>query len=238
MNVWFILWFLLSAALLFFAGWTFYIMYRQKESWRAFAKKYKLRYSAKKNFMSPEVSGVVDTMAVSLFTSDHVTQDARAARKMTAIEISLKSQMPFSGAIGSGIMVNIIQARAYKEEIRPAHPQWNTSCILRTSNTAAMEAYLTPERLEALMALMKHKTDSGIFIFEPTENLLRLDTPDPLETLDKLEKLVKKLIKIAQALELKEGEGMRLSVVADKPRGTATKKLDAPDEDSGLQLED
>ena len=46
MNIWFVLWLLLSAALLYFTGWTFLILQKQKRAWRVFATKYKLRYDA------------------------------------------------------------------------------------------------------------------------------------------------------------------------------------------------
>lgn len=238
MSLWFFLWILLSGALLFFAGWIFYITYRQKQSWRAFANKSKLRYSAKKNFMSPEVSGVMDGFTVTMFTSEHTASDRRGARKMSAIELNLKSRLPFSGSAGSGVMVGIVQNLAYKGELKPEGSGWNAANIIRATNPAAMESYMTPERLEALSALMKGKGISIIFIFEKEETLLRLDTPDPLDTIEKIEKAVRALIKTAQALELKEGEAQRLATIADKPKEVAAPKLVEPEAPIGLQLED
>src|SRR5262245_8805674 len=162
-NPWFILWLLLSGSLIFFAGWTIYILYMQKKSWRDFAKKNQLRFTSGKYFSTPEVNGTVDGYTVGVFSSEHISQDVRGSRRLTAIEVGLHSRMPFAGAVGSGGMVNLIERQPYSDEVRPDHKGWSTAYVARGASGSALEAYLTPARIEALTGLMKMKNAWVIF---------------------------------------------------------------------------
>ncbi len=235
MSIWFFVWFLLSSVLLFFSGWTFVILYKQKAGWRAFAKKHKLRCTLNKNLSSMEVSGTIDGFGVALFTSEHILPKQRTEQKLSAIEIELQSEMPIEGAIGSANMVPIIQGLDFKNEFTPKHKRWDTSYIVRTDVLAGIDIYLTEERLKVLTSLMAQKLASVILIFKNDTMILRLDTHDPLETVEKVEALVLRLIKAAKIFELEEGEGRRLMMKKEKAERMISIKENP--EDAGLSLE-
>lgn len=217
MSIWFLLWLVLSGALLYFMGWTLYILHRQKAAWSKYAEAKKLRYKANTFTSSPEMSGVLNDYTFSFFTGEHTVQEGRSTRKLTATEVSLSSRMPFDCALGSGGMVTLIRPLGLKEEIIPQHQDWKTSSIAATNNRAAFEAYLTPERLDAIVALMKVKNSWVIFIARGDVMLLRFDTPDPLDNPKKIEMLVQKMTAAAKVLELKPGEGDTLKVIMNRP---------------------
>lgn len=240
MSIWFFLWLSLSAAMLYFMGWTVFILQRQKKAWREYAKRKKLRYTPNKTFANPEIKGTVDDYTIGIFTGEHVSADMRGTRKLTAIEVHLTSVMPFAAAAASGGMVAIVQNMGFKEELRPQHADWSKSYVAASENRHAFKAYLSDERVQALTALMKIKNAWTIFICRDEVTLLRLDTADPLDSPEKMDKIVTKLIQAAKVLELKPGESSRLKTEqARKPEREVALEVDEEKiRASGFQLEE
>jgi len=240
-SIWVILWLFLSGALLYFLGWTLFILFRQKQAWKSFSVRKKLRYRAHSMMASPEISGALNGYSINFLIAEHFTPDGRSSRKLTAIEVQLLSKMPFEGGIASGGMVSLIQSIRMREETKPNHPKWDKNYIAASSSGAAMEAYLTPERIDALTSLMKIRNGWVILIFRADAFLLRFDTPDPLESQQKLEKLTDKILEMAKILELKPGEDGRLKLeTTKKPIKEKVLAVDDRDfkESDAFQLED
>ena len=231
----------MSCVLLGFLAWSLLILHNQKKTWKAFAAKHKLRYRTKATMDSPEIDGSIDGFKVDIFTSEHVAEGARSNRKLTAIEVSLHSVLPIDGAIASGGMVQLVKELGFKTEIKPEHELWNSSYVAAADNGRALKAYLNPERLDALLRMMRIKNSWMILIFRAERLLLRIDTPDPLTSEDYLSRLVDLMVKSAKALELKNGESAVLE--REEAKGMVEEsdlKLDDEgfDEESGLSLED
>lgn len=240
MSFWFILWLVISVLLTGFLIWTIVILVKQKAVWKAYANKHKLRYKPHTFFSPPEMNGVIDTHSVHLFPGEHATPDARYSRKMTAVEIQLANKMPVEGGVASDGMVDLIQGLSFKEEYKPEHKLWQKSYIASAESKAVLEAYFSKERLDALLKLMKVENFWVIFIFRGDVTLLRLDTSDPLNSQEKLDKVVKTMVKTAQILEFKDGEEDRLKQVLKKKPVAKAVSIDVDDEieDTGLKLEE
>ncbi len=238
-SIWFLLWAVLSATLLYFLAWTMLILYRQKKAWKAYAKNKKLRYKASSFFSSPEISGVIDGYTVSLFTGEHQAAEARSARKLTAIEISLSSKMPFDGAAGSGGMLSIIKEMGFRDEVKPDFKGWDDEFLARSDEKEAMRAYLTDERLKGIVELMGLKNAWTIVAFRDGVSLLRLDTPYPLDEAGKVDRILKRMLVVAKTLELGKGEsGVLKSATLEKPASEVSLSIDDNEDGSGLELED
>lgn len=216
MTFWWILWFFLSLFLLSFLGWTLYILFSQKSVWKKFAQKHKLRYQGNALMDMPSMDGTMGGYRVNLFSSEHVLEEVRGSRKLTAIEVSLNSTMPIDGAVANGGMVNFVKALEFKTEGRPKHEKWSQSYIAVGDSKLALLKYLSDERLEALCDLMKVKNAWLIFIFRKNKMLLRIDTPNPLSDTKNLEELIQQMLKAAAVLELGKGEGAILQAEASK----------------------
>lgn len=243
MSVWFFIWLGLSLALLYFMVWTLYILYRQKRAWKAYAAKMKLRYTPRNLLDSPQISGVAYGHTVALFSAEHATTDARGGRKLTAIEVTLKSPSPFDAILASGGMVEIGRSVNLGGEIKPGSKDWSPEWLAAASSALALEAYLTPERVEALVSIMKIKNAWIIFVMRGGTTLLRLDTSDPLDAVGKIDRILKRLTDIAAVLELKPGEEIRLKAASTlKPtarKPSAVKATEGnPEEGTGLSLEE
>lgn len=216
MSVWVLIWLCLSGALLYFMGWTLFILYRQKKVWKAFANRHALRYKAATMTAPPEISGVFDGYTISLFTGEHIAPDIRKTRKMIAMEIKLPDVLPAGGGVASGDMVPFLQQMNFKAECRPGHPDWDKGWIAMSDHTGVLQDYLSVPRLEALMGLMRLKGASAILVFRGDVALLRLDRPDPLDKLPKIEALVRKMTAAARVLDFHPGESASLKALALK----------------------
>ena len=215
-SIWFFLWLLISIGLLGFSVWTFIILMRQKKSWREFAKKHKLRYRNATLMSSPRLNGVYNGYTIGMFTGEHESERGGANRKLTAIEVELNSKMPISGAFASGGMVGIVQEMTYNNEFVPQQSDWDNEFIARGDNKHVLDEYFDDKRALKLTELMKRKNFWVIFIFKGEDTILRVDTPEPFDSLDKLTKTIDDMIEVAKVLELNKGEGKRLLAIRSK----------------------
>lgn len=241
MSIWLGLWIVISVTLLGFLAWSLYVLYMQKMSWKAFCDKHKLRYKKVPMMQSPEIEGEFQGYKIGLFTAEHLNPDMRTLRKLTAVEINMHSTLPIDGGVASGGMVQFIKGLNLKGEVKPEHDKWDKSYIAAGSNRYVLDAYLTPERVAALIKLMRVKNSWGIFIFRNDRMLLRIDTPNPLASSQSLEKVCKLLVDTAKLLEVEPDEYKKLK--AEDVRGLAQDSslvLDDSDVEasSGLELED
>jgi len=213
MSIWLLIWLMLSTILLFFSWWTVAILIKQKKAWEIFAKRHQLRFTRGRFFESPKINGVYKNHTISLFTGEHRQEDARKNRKLTAIEIELKSVMPMSGVVASGGMIPLLDGLDQNMELTPKSKEWKSEYVIRTDNLAMMNGYISDDRLHALSTIMKVVNAWVIFIFRENNTLLRLDMPNPLENSNKMDILLNKLIDVAGILELKTGESKRLETL-------------------------
>jgi len=240
LSIWFVVWILISAALLFFLAWTIFILLKQKALWKNYAKQNKLRFKPNSFFIVPEMSGLMGAHSISLFGGEHSGADQRFSRKMTAIEIQLSSKMPVDGGIASEGMVEIVQGMGFKEEYSPKYPKWDKAYIASAASKNVLAAYLTEERLAVITDLMALENAWIILVFKGDVMLLRLDTPDPLFTKDKLDNAVQKMLAAAKVLELDKGEARILKEESVKsPKKSVSLSVDEDElENTGLELED
>lgn len=216
LSLWFYLWLLLSAALLYFLGWTMFILYRQKRAWKMYAQKRKMRYRSESFFRSPEISGVVDGYTVSIFTGEHGSEDARSLRKLTAIEVSLETMAPVSMGAASGGMVEVIRGLGFANEVKPAHKDWQDSYIAAGENINVLNGYFTDERIASLASLMKIKNGWVTLVFHKDVKILRFDTPNALDDPKKLDMIIKKMVETAKLMEISSAEAKVLKADALK----------------------
>lgn len=240
MSIPFILWLVLSLFLIGFWVWTSVILFKQKRSWKRYAAKKKLRYLPNKFYDTPDIGGAIDGYKVRVFSTTHPSRNARGERRLTTIEVSLLTHLPVDGAVASGGMVDIVEDLNLSKAFRPDANGWDDSYVVRSKDNNVMRAYLTGDRLRALIDLMKIKNAWIILIFAINEGLLRIDTPDPLEDIEKLDKIVTQMVEAAKILDLAKGEGSRLEQQKkpDDTGGVLELDHDALDKAGGLELED
>ena len=110
--------------------------------------------------------------------------------------------MPCEGGLATGGMVEFLKNMSFGQEIKVTHKGWSKENMASSPDPEKFETYLTPERIDALMALAGIKNSWLILIFRNDTALLRFDTPDALDTEAKLDSILDKMTKAAKALEV------------------------------------
>lgn len=224
-----------------FWAWTIWVVYRQKKAWKFYSDKKKLRYTSNGFLETPSISGAISGYKVSIFASEHSELDARSQRRLTAIEVTMHSGLPFHAAIASGGMVPVVDALALPQEYKPSVHGWDDSYIIRTRDNDKIEKYLDEKRSGAIVKLMQVENSWVILLFLGEYGLLRLDTPKPIDDPKLMDKLIKQLIDVAKTLELDEKEKTALSKKGSKSgKRSIVIAVDEKllEDDIGFELED
>jgi len=237
----FVIWLFVTVFLLGFWGWTTLILVKQKKAWKFYAQKTKLRYVPNRFNESPEMSGSIDGYSVSAFTSEQSEYDERSEKRRTCIEINLNSAIPCNAAIASGDMVSVVSKLDLPHETKPDLSGWDDSYIIRTDNATIMEGYLTPERYEKLIQIMKAKQVWVILIFMQGRGLLRFDTANPLIHPKDIDKFVSIGLEAAKIFELQAGEAHSL-LLRKSDQGMKRSKINVDEQEIensiGFELEE
>lgn len=193
MNIWVVLWVFLTVFIVGIFLWSLQILLRQKRAWIGFAARHKLGVAQTAFFASPRVKGEVKGFPFSLYSEQQVTNANGSTRFRTIIQFELSKDFPAQGIIASAEAREFAKALNVKEEYTPDYAEWNKEITVFTMDGEALKPYFTPERCRSLNAVMTIKGFACILIFDGSVSYLRFETPDPLDHLDKLEKLVMKL---------------------------------------------
>lgn len=215
MNIWFVLWFMLSLTLLGIFVWTYYTLIQQKKAWKTFAKRNKLKYKAAHPLRSATVEGKIEGFDFILASEEQITQDV-AGRRFTSVMLVELGGLPMQGVIASSHMQGFVNFANLPEKIRDIHEIWNNANFIHTDRRAVMRAYLTETRIKALNSLMKLKNGMVLYVFNQEKGILRLETIDPLLDPDKIETIIKKLFRVVKVVSPRDGEYVHLEKVGER----------------------
>jgi len=220
---WFwLLWFMLSAFVLAVYGWSFRILLQQKKAWKAFAIKHDLEYTGGRMTEPPHVTGRYKNHRIFIYTAAQTTSDVRGQRYITVIELELGQGLPVPGAISTKHMNHFIQNLKFRKEFSPNSDYWNSSYILRTENASMLNKYLTEERLKTLDRIFRMNNVSALFFFDEIEAVLRIETPDPVKSAVKAEKILDRILGEMEKLKVDKTEHKEIEEAAndEAPAGT------------------
>jgi hypothetical protein len=209
--MWLLLWFVLSAILIGATLWSLQILFRQKKAWEQYAKTKNFTYNAG-TFMGPaEMSGMIGDYKVSFFTAERPGVDVRTRRYVTAMEINLIDGLVDGGAMGTTEMLPFMQSldklHPFKIEERPLQE----GHFAFAKSDAVMKAYLTADRIDALENILKTRNADILVLFNDKELVLRVETSDPMQDAVKIDKIVTRLIGLADRLRVSAQERERLT---------------------------
>lgn len=198
--MWIFLWIVLSAILLGATLWSLQILLRQKKAWEAYAKKKSLAFN-KGTFMGPaEINGQIGDYKISFFTAERQQTDARRRRYVTALEIELSEGIVDGGIAGTQEMLIFMQS------LTKVHPYpvdgWQAGHYLFVRDDAVAKAYFIPERLETLETILKTRNADSVIVFSAEKLVIRIETSDPMQDAEKIDKIVTRLIGLADKMRL------------------------------------
>lgn len=216
MSLWILLWFALSAIILGASGWSTYILFRQKEAWRALAAKHKLTYTPGRFLGPPSLEGFIDKYRVSFFTAERQSPDIRNRRFVTVLEMNFPEGLIDGAAAGTPEMVPFMEGLTRLSPMAIDAPKWDTRNRLFARNRDAIRIYLNEQRLEHLIQLLATRNADTIIIFDDNQSIVHLETSDPILDAEKAEKVIKRLIVHAEGLRLTKQERAEIKERAKK----------------------
>ncbi len=202
MNIWFMLWVFFSVFILGAFFWSLQILLKQKNAWKQFSKRHGLNYQPGGLMTSPILQGSFRGYGVSIVSEPQLDNDARTRRYRTVIQIEMKPGMPTEGVIASPQMKGVASQLDLQETYTPDSKSWDSAIYLRTKNAELLAPYFTESRTKAMSALMTINGVNVLFIFNEKDTLIRFETPDPLEDVTRMERLVSKIADAADILSV------------------------------------
>ncbi len=213
--MWLFLWFILSSILVAATLWSLQILLRQKKAWEEYAKKKGLQFN-KGTFMGPaEMSGTIGDYKVSFFTAERSGVDVRTRRYVTALEIDLMEGLVDAGALGTKEMLPYLRTLDKIHLYKPAFSGLDEGeHYIFVKNDAVIAAYLTQDRAEVFGQILKTKNADTLIVFNEKELVLRLETSDPMQDADKIDKIVTRLLGLSDKLRITPEERARCMALA------------------------
>lgn len=193
---------MLSAIILGANLWSWAILFKQKQAWESFAKKYKMIYRKGKFLGSPEVDGMIDGYKINLYTAERRGADVRSRRLMTVLEITAPKGLVDGAAIGTAEMLNFIKSIGTLSPLVLESPKLKDGANLFARNDDAIKAFLTNARMEHINQIFSTRGVDILFIFHETQAVLRIETADPMADAVKMDKAIRRLIGHLEGLKL------------------------------------
>ena len=192
MNVWLILWIILSLLLVVFFIRSNITLLDKKKARKSFARKYQLKYYPNGFLKSPLVTKEFDGLTFRLFSEEQFTDDL-AGRRFTTVFEWLMPAMPTKGIIASSNMKAIVDLAQVDEIIKNPPGEWDKKDYIKTDDITALMPYLTKDRMTRIREIIKIKNGRFLFAFDENQGVLRLETNDPLLNPAKISSIFKKL---------------------------------------------
>jgi len=199
--MWMALWLLVTAFLVGVTGWSYAILVRQKKAWEAYAKKKNLVFQKGTLMGAPEVSGVIGSFKINVFTAERPSQDIRGRRYISGVEVTSAR-----GAF-DGIVAGTKEMLPFMQSLSKLHPYtmdkvagWDANHFVFVTHDAPTAAYLTAERAEALGAFLRTKNVDAVIAITAGQIVMRVETFDPLQDAEKIDKAVDRMIMLCERL--------------------------------------
>lgn len=186
--------------------WSTVILQRQKKAWADYAKKHDLTYVPGRFMDSPAMSGMIGSYFVSCFAAVRDPQDMRARRWVSVVEVKFPAGLVGSGAVGTKDMLLFLEGLEGLSPMLVHSSEWREAYHFYTREPEIAKAYLTDQRVKHLAALLGVKNAAVLLLYDENEAIARVETPDPIKDVEKIEKVVSFVTKHAEKLLVDEAE--------------------------------
>lgn len=211
---WFLIWFVLSAILLGTSAWSLLILLRQKKAWSDFATKHKLIFN-RGTFMGPaEISGMIDDYKIAFYTAERQSTDVRKKRYVSVIELTASEGLFDGGVAGTQEMLTFMQSLQQVHYFKVEAQGWDETHRIFVRNDLSAAAYFTPDKLEVFASILKTRNADVFIVFTDENYLVRLETSDPMQDADKIEKVVLRIKTLMGRMVIPAEERQRINALA------------------------
>lgn len=191
--------------------------------------------------------GRFEGMIINMYSDRQATEDMRGFRYVSVVEVELGTGVPVKAAIGTETNKALVNELSLKKDISPDHEKWSRKYIARTDNKRRFNTYFREERLNALMDLFAMKGASALFFCDELDAVLRVETSDPMRDPEKMERIMKRLVREIKVLSPTAAESKKMPKQDDDDddvRGQSDvieildSEIDEDDIDLELELEE
>lgn len=211
---WFLIWFVLSAILLGASLWSLLILFRQKKAWEIFATKHKLIFN-RGTFMGPaEISGMIDDYKIAFYTAERQSPDARKKRYVSVIELTAPTGLFDGGVAGTQEMLTFMQSLPQVHFFKVEAEGWDETHRVFVREDLSAASYFTPEKLDVFSSILKTRNADVFIVFTDENYLVRLETTDPMQDADKIEKVVLRIKVLMGRMAITDEERKNLAALA------------------------
>lgn len=214
--MWIFLWVVLSSILLGATFWSLQILMRQKNAWEAYAKAKKLTFKRGTFMGPPEMYGMVGDYKVSFFTAERAGPDIRTRRYVTVVEVELYEGAVDGGVFGTKEMNPFMESLSKLHRYKVDYAGWDETNAAFVRNDEAMAAYLTSDKLEAIANILKTRNADVLVVLNEKEIVFRLETVDPMQNADKIDKIISRLLGLGDKLRIDAGQREALARLIPK----------------------
>lgn len=211
---WFFIWFVLSAILLGASAWSLMILLRQKKAWEVFATRHKLIFN-RGTFMGPaQISGMIDDYKIDFYTAERQTTDARSKRYVSVIELTAPEGLFDGGVAGTQEMLIFMQSLQQVHSFKIEAEGWDDTHRVFVREDKSASAYFTPDKIDVFSNILKTKNADVLIVFTDSQHLVRLETTDPMQDPDKIEKVVMRIKSLMARMRIPEDERKAIAAIA------------------------
>lgn len=217
---WILVWVLITFGIFGFAGWSYRILFQQKATWQAFAKRHKMEIVSGKTFEPVAVKGEIKGRNVQIYTVGDEDASTRTRITHTHVEMFVNTLPPAVIVAARRPLPTFMQGIEQTEPLSRGDDLWPHMGSASTDNAAAVWPWFTPRRTEALKRLMTMPQEAQtFFIADGAQCYLLWRSLDPLETPDKLNTVVKQMFIIAEQFDYDEEKAKATAAQSAKPKG-------------------
>ncbi len=190
--LWKIIWILFALAVTGYCGWTLQVILNQKKAWRAFAKKYKLKYMEEGMFSPPGMFGKIGGQAFVAYIESSNGFSFGQSGSWTVLEMPFESELKTAEItmVSTDFMLEMQQAD-WLQSFVPDHPAWGDNTPLYSETPDFFKNYLDDEKITSLARLKSAPKAGYIFMVDQEGSVVSYRTRQPLDDPKQINEAVK-----------------------------------------------
>lgn len=200
--MWLFLWIVFVLVVVAAFIWSYHVIYEQKRSWRAFAKKYNLDYAQGTFFSPPVVAGLLKGRRVNIYSQQSMDNNQASKITYSVIEIFFREPPDVFAFVTSQGFVDFMGQVDLPVPFFVQDPKWPANVLSRTLEGEDPAQWFTDEqkRIDGINSMIKLPFDTA-FVADGDQAFIAVRTSDALLAPKKINHIVGKMFDILAQIE-------------------------------------
>lgn len=198
--LWILLWIGLSFIILGAFAWSTVILQRQKSAWKAYADKHNLSFERGRMMDSPLINGKVGDYFLLCFSDMRDPHDVKARRYVSIIELKHAAPKAIESAAGTTDMVAFLEGLPGLLSHKIEQKNWSDRFHFYVADEKILTDFWDERRIKHLIKILSVKNAEVVMRYFEGNIVVRIETPDPVQNIEKIEQVVGYLMKHIDAV--------------------------------------